>query len=55
MKSGYLTGQLDTARPADLLIRRTMDSFSYLSVIPSIVLGLAIAQVLSGFRGLNID
>ena len=29
-----------------------MDSFSYLSVILSIVLGLAITQVLLGFRGL---
>jgi hypothetical protein len=29
-----------------------MDSFSYLSVILSIVLGLAMAQVLSGFRSL---
>jgi hypothetical protein len=29
-----------------------MDSFSYISVILSIVLGLAIAQVLLGFRGL---
>lgn len=29
-----------------------MDSFSYLSVLLSIVLGLAITQVLQGFRGL---
>ena len=29
-----------------------MDPFSYISVILSIVLGLAIAQVLLGFRGL---
>ncbi len=29
-----------------------MDSFSYLSVLLSIVLGLAIAQVLLGFRGI---
>jgi hypothetical protein len=29
-----------------------MDSFSYLSVILSIVLGLAITQVLLGFRSL---
>jgi hypothetical protein len=28
-----------------------MDAFSYLSVVPSIVLGLAITQVLQGFRG----
>jgi hypothetical protein len=33
-------------------ISRHMDSFSYLSVILSIVLGLAITQVLLGLRGL---
>jgi ABC-type glucose/galactose transport system permease subunit len=29
-----------------------MDAFSYLSVLLSIILGLAITQVLKGFRGL---
>ena len=29
-----------------------MDQFSYLSVLLSIILGLAITQVLKGFRGL---
>jgi hypothetical protein len=41
-----------TGRAAELRARRTMDSFSYISVILSIVLGLAITQVLLGFRGL---
>jgi hypothetical protein len=31
-----------------------MDSFSYLSVLLSIILGLAITQVLQGFRGLML-
>jgi hypothetical protein len=30
-----------------------MESFNYLSVLLSIVLGLAIAQILQGFRGLS--
>jgi hypothetical protein len=34
------------------MIGHTMDSFSYLSVILSIVLGLAMTQVLLGFRSL---
>ena len=29
-----------------------MDEFSYLSVLLSIILGLAVAQILTGFRGL---
>ena len=33
---------------------RTMDAFSYLSVLLSIILGLAITQVLQGFRGLML-
>src|ERR1700756_741213 len=41
-----------TGRAAELRARRTMDSFSYISVLLSIVLGLAITQVLQGFRGL---
>jgi hypothetical protein len=31
---------------------RNMDEFSYLSVLLSIILGLAITQILKGFRGL---
>jgi hypothetical protein len=29
-----------------------MDEFSYLSVLLSIILGLAVAEILSGYRGL---
>src|SRR6267142_3959942 len=29
-----------------------MDEFSYLSVLLSVILGLAVAQILQGFRGL---
>ena len=29
-----------------------MDEFSYLSVLLSIILGLAVTQILTGFRGL---
>jgi hypothetical protein len=29
-----------------------VESFDYLSVLPSIIIGLAITQVLLGFRGL---
>ncbi|HEY5952886.1 MAG TPA: hypothetical protein VIT18_00900 [Terrimicrobiaceae bacterium] len=32
-----------------------MESFNYLSVLLSIVLGLAIAQVLQGFRGIILS
>ena len=32
-----------------------MDAFSYLSVLLSIILGLAITQVLQGFRGLMLS
>jgi len=32
-----------------------MDSFTYISVLLSIVLGLAITQVLLGFRGTHTD
>jgi hypothetical protein len=31
-----------------------MDAFSYLSVLISIILGLAVTQVLQGFRGLML-
>jgi len=29
-----------------------MDEFSYLSVLISVILGLAVAQILKGFRGI---
>ena len=31
-----------------------MDAFSYLSVLLSIIVGLAITQVLTGFRGIML-
>src|SRR6185437_274116 len=43
------------AYPARQLRRRaSMDAFSYLSVLISIILGLAVTQVLQGFRGLML-
>ena len=32
-----------------------MDAFSYLSVLLSIIVGLAITQILAGFRGFLLD
>ena len=32
-----------------------MDEFSYLSVLLSVILGLAVAQILKGFRGLLLS
>ncbi|MDQ6939493.1 MAG: hypothetical protein M3119_04975, partial [Verrucomicrobiota bacterium] len=32
-----------------------MDEFSYLSVLLSIILGLAVTQILQGFRGLMLS
>src|ERR1700724_1082160 len=32
-----------------------MDEFSYLSVLLSVILGLAVAQILKGFRGLVVS
>jgi hypothetical protein len=42
----------DRVSCASLLRARTVDAFSYLSVLISIILGLAVTQVLQGFRGL---
>lgn len=32
-----------------------MDEFSYLSVLLSVILGLAVTQILKGFRGLLLS
>src|ERR1700744_3855413 len=44
------TARTSPRRPRDR--NRRMDAFSYLSVLLSIILGLAITQILMGYRGL---
>jgi hypothetical protein len=34
---------------------RRMDEFSYLSVLISVILGLAVTQILKGFRGILLS
>lgn len=41
-------------QPAAPPISTSMDAFSYLSVLLSIILGLSITQILKGFRGLML-